>query len=277
MSIGMNFVIAFLAGSVGTVIGGLQGFIMYGFIGLFVAAISHLGGDIAFLDGTFMNLFFLPAVMFNGDVVGAAWCAKKHPDWFGENIGKGMASYGDASVLLAGGIGGVIGYAVFYALNQIGLPADTGAWAMTLVGIAVRIVFKGKYYDKGALEFFTSGFVFTNLAGWAYPIFLSVIVATTSAIFVQTTGITNIGFLVSACTLIWSFFDPHFPATHHITLIAGLTISLTGNIVLAVLFGVIAQIIGIMFEMICNTRCGSHIDPPGVAIALCSLVLMLIF
>ncbi|MDO4468113.1 MAG: hypothetical protein Q4C49_14115 [Bacillota bacterium] len=277
MSIGMNIILAFLAGSVGSIIGGLQGFIAYGWIGLFAVALKTCGVDVTFLEGTFMNLFFLPAVMFNGNAMAAAYTGRKYADFPGENITKGLGHYSDCSIILVGGLGGVIGYSVFSILNALGVPADTGALAMIIVGIGIRMTFKGKACDKGALQYVLSGEIFTNLRGWAYPVFMAFIVAAASAILIKEVSIWNIGFLVSAASMIYTFVDPSFPATHHITLVAGYALQMTGNIVLAIVFGVLAQIVAILFEMIFNIRCGTHIDPPGFAIMLFSILLFVFF
>lgn len=277
MSLGMNFFLAFLAGCTGSVIGGLQGFVAYGWIGLFAVTLKACGVDVTLLEGTFMNLFFLPAVMFNGNVMAAAYTGKKYSDFPGENIAKGLGHYSDYKILLTGGLGGLIGYAVFYGLNLIGFPADTGAWAMILVGIGIRMAFKGKACDRGALQYVTSGEILTNLSGWAYPVLMAAVVAAASAIFIKEVSIWNLGFFVSAASMIYAFVDPSFPATHHITLVAGYTLQMTGNIPLAILFGVLSQIVAVLFEMIFNIRCDTHIDPPGVAIMVFSLILFTLF
>ena len=54
------------------------------------------------------------------------------------------------------------------------------------------------------------------------------------------------------------------PATHHTTLVVGYAMAQTGNILIAVIFGVIAHFIGLIFGMMLNTDCGTHIDPPAV-------------
>ena len=82
---------------------------------------------------------------------------------------------------------------------------------------------------------------------------------------------------ISALTLIFALSDPAFPATHHTTLVVGYAMAQTGNILIAVIFGVIAHFIGLIFGMVLNTDCGTHIDPPAVAIATCSFILFTLF
>lgn len=99
------------------------------------------------------------------------------------------------------------------------------------------------------------------------------------AYFAKETGLYTIGFSISALSLIFALNDSAFPATHHTTLVAGYAIAQTGNILIAVaiVFGVIAHFIGLLFGMVFNTDCGTHVDPPAVAIAICSLILFTLF
>ena len=51
----------------------------------------------------------------------------------------------------------------------------------------------------------------------------------------------------------------------------------TGNIAMGIIFGVISHMINYFFSEICNVECGTHVDGPAVAIAICSLVLFMFF
>ena len=46
-----------------------------------------------------------------------------------------------------------------------------------------------------------------------------------------------------------------------------------GNVVVSVLFGLLANVFYLLFARYCNENCDTHIDPPAVAIAACSLIL----
>ena len=95
--------------------------------------------------------------------------------------------------------------------------------------------------------------------------------------FAYETKLYTIGFSISAMSLLFGFTDSSFPATHHTTLVAGYAVMQTGNIFMGVLFGMISHMISYVFGEIFNTECGTHFDPPAVAIALCSLVLFMFF
>lgn len=97
------------------------------------------------------------------------------------------------------------------------------------------------------------------------------------AYFAKKTGLYTIGFSISALSLIFALNDPVFPATHLTTLVAGYAIAQTGNILIAIAFGVIAHFVGLLFGMVFNTDCGTHVDPLAVAIAICSLILFTLF
>ena len=87
----------------------------------------------------------------------------------------------------------------------------------------------------------------------------------------------TLGFPVSAALILLSTFDVQhktYPTTHHETLVVGYAMGATGgNVVVAVLFGLLANLIYLLFARYCNENCDTHIDPPAVAIAICSFIL----
>ena len=97
------------------------------------------------------------------------------------------------------------------------------------------------------------------------------------AYFAKETGLYTIGFSISALTLIFALSDPDFPATHHTTLVVGYAMAQTGNVIIAVIFGIIAHFIGLIFGMVFNTDCGLYTDSPTVSIATCSFILFTLF
>ena len=60
-------------------------------------------------------------------------------------------------------------------------------------------------------------------------------------------------------------------------MVAALAAAASGSILPAVLFGCLAHIIFTLFGGWLNMGCGTHIDPPAVAILTCSLLISLIF
>ena len=91
----------------------------------------------------------------------------------------------------------------------------------------------------------------------------------------------NIVFNVSAALILLSGFDTQrrtYPTTHHETLVVAYAMAATGaNVVLSIVFGMLANLIYLLFARYFNERCDTHIDPPAVAIEICSLILFTLF
>ena len=87
----------------------------------------------------------------------------------------------------------------------------------------------------------------------------------------------TVGFSISAALLLLQSYDRQgltYPTTHHETLIVGYAMAATGgNVVVSVLFGMLSNLIYLLFARYFNERCDTHIDPPAVAIEICSLIL----
>ena len=227
-----SIILAFLAGILGTFIGGTQTFICTGFIGIIAAILSCCGFDTAFFNDMVLNTLFLPCIIFNGAAFATAYASKNH-QIRGVETSRSLAFTNDGRVLLAGALAGILGYMIYAFENYYAFPVDTG-----IFGIAVSAVM---------------------------------------AFFAKETGLYTIGFSISAMSLIFALIDPAFPATHHTTLIAGYAIMQTGQIPLAIIFGLLAHLLSLVFAMVFNTDCGTHIDPPAVAIATFSFIIFAFF
>lgn len=269
----MNVFLAFFAGILGAVIGGTQTFVITGFVGIVVFILQAAGINATFLNDVVLNTLFLPCIIFNGAGIATAYAAKHHPIR-GVETGRSLAFTADPLVLLVGGVGAVIGYLIYAFEGYYNFPIDTGSVSVILVGVLGRILFnQEQYHNRLAIDFLKK----PQVKFWAFQLLLTIAISFTTAYLVKETGYYTIGFSISALSLIFGFFDPAFPATHHITIIVGYAIMQTGNIFIAVIFGVISQIIFIVFGMIFNTDCGTHIDPPAVSIASLSLILFTVF
>ena len=91
----------------------------------------------------------------------------------------------------------------------------------------------------------------------------------------------NIVFNVSAALILLSIFDRQgktYPTTHHETLVVAYAMAATGaNVVLSIAFGMLANLIYLLFARYFNENCDTHIDPPAIAIEICSLILFTCF
>ena len=251
----LSIILAFFAGILGALIGGTQTFICTGFVGLLIFLLEHVGVDTTFLNEALSNNLFLPCIIFNAAGLATAYAGTKH-NIRGVETSRSLAFTNDPKVLLVGALGGVLGYLIFAFENYFSFPVDTGAVSVILVGV---------FLEKASPSF------------WGFQFLIGLAVSTVMAYFAKETGLYTIGFSISALTLIFALGDPAFPATHHTTLVVGYAMAQTGNILIAVIFGIIAHFIGLIFGMVFNTDCGTHIDPPAVAIATCSFILFTLF
>lgn len=268
-----SIILAFFSGILGTFIGGTQTFICTGFIGIIVSILAGTGVDTAFINDTVLNTLFLPCIIFNGAGFATAY-ASKHHDIRGVETSRSLAFTNDAKVLLTGALAGVLGYVIYAFENYYHFSVDTGAVSVILVGVLGRLLYnKEQTYNAKNVDFLkNAGFGF-----WSYQIIFGIAVSAVMAYFAKETGLYTIGFSISAFSLIFALIDPAFPATHHTTLIAGYAIMQTGQIATAIIFGLLAHLLGLVFGMIFNTDCGTHVDPPAVAIATFSFILFTFF
>lgn len=265
--------IAFCAGILGSVIGGTQTFIITGFVGILVFALQACGVNTIFLNDTVLNTVFLPCIIFNGAGFATAYAALHHPIR-GVDTGRSLAFTADPKVLLAGGFGGLSGYLIYAFENSIALPVDTGAVSVLIIGLLGRLLFNQEQsYNQKAINFLKK----PQFKFWSFQMVMTIAISFVTAYLVKETGLYTIGFSISAMSLIFALNDPAFPATHHITIVVGYAIMQTGNIILGIIFGIVSQIIFIVFGMIFNTDCGTHIDPPAVSIAILSFILFVFF
>lgn len=265
--------LAFCAGILGSIIGGTQTFVITGFIGLFVFALQSVGVDTTFLNDVFLNTIFLPCIIFNGAGIATAYAAKHHPIR-GVETGRSLAFTADPLVLLAGGLGGLGGYMIYAVESYFNAPVDMGAVSVVLMGVIGRILLNQEQnYNPKGIEFLKN----PHPQFWSFQLILTVALSFVTAYLVKETGLYTLGFSISAASLIFAFTEPAFPTTHHITIVVGYAVMQTGNILLAVVFGVLAELIFVVFGMIFNTDCGTHIDPPAVAIMTLSFILFTLF
>ncbi len=267
--------LAVLAGLIGPLLGATQCFWTYGAAGMIFTILNACGVKAEFLGNEMMNTFLLPAIFFTGAGVATAYAGKKYPYQIkGYETGRSLAFLEDPAILLVGVGGSLAGYFIFTLANAAKLPMDTGALTVVTVATIARFLFgTEQYMNKGNLELLKN----MSASVWIYNILFGGAVAAIAGMITKVTGNASIGFYISAVLLIYIFVDSAFPATHHTTMVAGYAMLYTGNIWLAVLFGTIAHLIGLTFGSVFNTRCSTHIDPPAVAIGICSLIIFCLF
>lgn len=246
---------AFGSGIFASAFGALPAFIMCGF---FVLAGMP---DLAF------GPYFGPHVAFAGAVAATAYAGRKEL-LEGNNILAPLIKFNDASVLLVGGVFGVLGLFVNKFLAGMAIPTDTIALTVAISGITARILFGkephfGKYTfpeAKTALTFVILGLGVGAVAGYA-------------AILTKNAALP---FGVAAVSLLALQFMGEGPVTHHVALPAAVAAVTAGNPWMGAVFGILGVFLGDFFGRTVNCAGKSHIDPPAITIALLTTLALLL-
>lgn len=263
--------VAALAGMIGSLIGGMETFILYGGALLVQAVMMACGADVTDYTAWITNLFLLPACIFNGSVAATGYAAKKHEIQAWE-IEKSLAFTHDPKVMLVGGGAAAFGYVLCALISNSGFGIDAGSASVVTVGVICRLLFpRPQIWNPDAPR------ALNDRDRWIFDLMVAGCAAAAGALLVKMTGFVSIGFGFSAFLLLFQLFDKAFPTTHHVTMTAGYAVMASGSLVIAVLFGLLAHAVFMVFAAFFNMGCGSHIDPPAVAIGICSLLIFAIF
>lgn len=268
--------LAFMLGIVGGIFGGTQVFITTGFAGIFIYALKAAGVESEFLMDTLLNTVFLPAVIFNAATVSTAVAARMGYDIEGWDVTHSLLFTHDPLVMLSAGFGGLAGYLVFAVAKTLGVPADQGSCSVVLIGVLARLLLgHGHWVNPEATAYYRK----EGVRYWLFQLVNAFGICGVTAIVLSYVdpAYYTIGFSVSAALILLSTFDVQhktYPTTHHETLVVGYAMAATGgNVVASMLFGMLANLIYLLFARYCNENCDTHIDPPAVAIGVCSLIL----
>lgn len=267
---------AFGGGLFGALIGALPAFIFTGFTGLIGVALAMSGSSFDWLGTVTFGYLFGPHIAFAGGVAAAAFAAnKKKVLESGADILTPMNKFADPSILIVGGVFGVIGLMINYLLGPVwGVPTDTVALTVVLSGVISRLVF-GK---SGLTGEKCEGRAYVPAGGSIlYDILLGVSLGAVIGFLAEWSGIAAIGFVISAATLIFAQTGFAVPGTHHITLLAGVAMLASGSIWMAMIFAAISAILGDLGGTLLNSECDSHIDPPAFAIFITTFIVLAIF
>jgi hypothetical protein len=270
----MALVAAFGGGVFAAAIGALPAFIFTGFLvlaGNMFANPGNILGNVAF------GSLFGPHVAFAGGVAAAAYAATKRHIGAGTDILTSLNKFNDVSVLVVGGVFGVIGFLINfgYATALPFLKTDTVALTVFTSGVIVRLVF-GKSGLMGKTPSGERRIYYPMGEQLIYNIVLGFAVALVFAYVVKATGMATLGFGISAISLIFAQTGFAVPATHHITLIAGIATLATGNIFIGAAMGLVSNLIFELGARLFNSYCDTHIDPPAFAIFICTTIVNLV-
>lgn len=265
---------AFGGGAFGALIGAIPAFIFAGVMGLFGVVEILVKGPGLIVPNIAFGTLFGPHIAFAGGVAAAAYAANKKKSLdSGMNVLAPLIKTKDASVILVGGIFGIIGYVINSLIASSGLKIDTVALTVFISGVIVRLVFGkagiiGKPEDKSKRVFFNSQNLGFNIL-WSLSLGLVI------SHIVNVTHVNIIGFCISAASLIFLQMGLEFPVSHHISLVAGYATIATGNVLIGAVFAVIAWFVGNFIENTFNAHCDSHIDPPAGTIMICSFIIFM--
>ncbi len=291
----LALIAAFGGGVIGAYMGALPAFIMAGFLAIAgsVAAAAGAPADIA-VGYIAFGSFLGPHIAFGGGVAAAAYAGKINKLESGSNILASLNGLGTPSVLLVGGVFGVLAFLIQYVIGitPLGPMTDTVALTVALSGIVARFCFgktglTGKYTGSEPRKWFTggTGFVQNVVLGLGVGIAVSFVAASMKQAGASDAAINNfpvICFGFSAVTLIFTQTGFATPATHHISLPAanaavfGIAAFGPGGAVLGVVFAILGSLLGDWAGCTFNSHCDSHIDPPAFAIFISAILLSII-
>lgn len=283
-------VAAFGGGLFGAAVGALPAFVFTGFLTIFGVVLALTGGsDYDILGDVAFGPVFGPHISFAGGVAGAAYAKQRGKLGDGTDIIKPLAGLNAPDVLLVGGVFGAIGYLGQWALSQfLGDFTDVIALMVALSGILVRVVFGqlgvfGTLADDAVTDSrfapggeavwlpFQQDWLQAGAIGLGAGLIASFMSLGILDAFPDATGPANvIGFGIAAATLVFLSLGLDFPVTHHMTISASYAAVASENLLIGVVAGVVAALVGEAAARIFLIHGDTHIDPPAVAIAIMS-------
>lgn len=273
----VNIAGSFLGGCIGAMVGGNPAFIIVGIIGVVFLAMGNAPGA-ALLQSTVEYTLFTPCICFAGNVAALAYAAniRKHEGINGMDLNKALGFTRDFSVLMVGGIFGLLGFLNLNLAMYLKLPLDAGVLTVIMSGVLVRLLFGHAKFINPKLKEVS---LFNKGGGkeWAYKITVGLVAACVASYAANISGIVTIGFYSSAFSLIFLLLDGDFPVTHHVTIIAGYASVRSGSILIGILFGVLACIVFELYQNTINSNVDSHIDAPACTIATLSLIIFCMY
>lgn len=279
-----SILVAFGGGVFGAAIGALNAFIIVGF--LVIAAVAAQTGSGDLLAFPFGPAFGPHVGGFAAGVAAAAYARKKGLLDTGKDIGTAIMGLNDPSLLLVGGVFGILGYLINYVFGLVGFAwTDTVALTVVVSAIIARILWGNGVFGKVAAdESRWSPSPAIQWVPWQSSMMQRVVIGLGaglfSAYFALQLGAANgggaIGFGISAASLVFLAFGLKVPVTHHITLVAAVAALASGSMLWGAIFGILAAIVGELMAALFEVHGNTHIDPPAATIAaLTSLSLLL--
>lgn len=306
----LALVAAFGGGAFSAGIGALASFIMTGFVALAGTAIILAGGPDVLTTNLAFGSFFGPHIAFAGAVAATAYAARKNNSLIeskaledgdtavaaskgillnGSDITYALSKTLDGSVLLMGGLFGVLGYLIQYLYaGVLHLNTDTVAMTVATLGVLSRFVIgksglTGKYTGSEPRQYFSKGseLIYNIVLGLAVGIVVSYVAAYLEEIGVSrgflVAGYPALCFGISAITLVFLQMGFGSPVTHHISLPAANAAVLSGNPLIGIVVAIACSLLGDFFGKTVNSYVDSHIDPPACTIFIMEFIVFGLF
>jgi hypothetical protein len=292
----LTLIFAFCGGAFGATLGALGAFVFTGIVGLVGIAMAASGSSFDFLGNVAFGTYFGPHISFAGGVAAAAFARKMGYIESGKNILKSLSGLKRPSVLVVGGVFGMLGYAFNTGFALMPIKLDTVALTVFVLAIIAKVAFGstglgeifgsvpedvknigGRYSMRCTnvwLPYVTSSCEKTivGITAGGVSIYLTYLMLQNP----ETAGVAPfVGFCISAVSLIMLFLGCEIPVTHHITICASYGVVASGG---SILWGfaaaVAAAYAGDFFARTFYCYGDTHVDPPATAIAAVSFVLM---
>ncbi|SOC20446.1 hypothetical protein SAMN05877809_11212 [Rhodobacter sp. JA431] len=287
----LGLLVAFGGGIFGAAIGALPAFTFVGFLTMIGVAIQlAVAPEATDFFGIPFGAFGPHTGGFAAGVAAAAYAAKKGKLDSGRNIVTAGMGLNSPDVLLVGGIFGVVGYLIFWALTFVpsfgeGLAfSDLPAVGVVISAFIARFLWgtcgfcgkadpgRGFFHPTDATKWlaFQSSFAqigVIGLGGGLLGGWLGVSYGVPGAL---------LAFGIAASSLLFLTLGVLTPVSHHIMLPAALAGVASGSVVWGAVIGILSAFLGEFFARAFLCHGDTHVDPPACAIAVMTFVVNLL-
>jgi hypothetical protein len=272
---------SFGGGLLGAALGGLPVFVLCGVAAIVGAAVAAATGDATFMNFVAFGPLLGPQISFAGGAAAAAYAANRGKlKGGGRDIVTALMGLKSMDTLIVGGLFGVLGYLLWWALANLPMIGGTGATnpiALSIVinAIVARLLF-GKTGVFGKVRTGDNRWRASDVAAWlpwqTQPVELLVVGVSFGLVVafstVQVPALAGIWFGVSVAGLVFLQYGTMVPVWHHIALASEQVVVIGGgDLWWGVTFAVIAAFLGDFYGMLFTAHGDNHIDPPSATLA----------
>lgn len=286
----MALLFSFCGGAFAAVIGSLAAFIICGLMALLGVIAAMAGVNFNWFGLIPFGIFFGPHISFAGGAAAAAFAKKKGYLGSGKDIARALISLKKPSVIIAGGIFGMLGYLIHYGLSTVMAgKIDTVAFTIVILALITKFLYDADYKLSGLIGKVPDGvkkvggrYSIRSNGNW-FPYLhtpaektVVALAAGGASAYVSYVMLQNpatapvaayVGFAVAVVSLIFLQFGTAIPVTHHMCLVASYATVASGSLWWGVAFGIIAAFLADFFCKTFYVYGDCHVDPPSMGIA----------